>query len=206
VGALRELFAPDGIEFRVPRPDRWYARVPKEELPETITLAEALGADVFGRLPRGSGRINWASALTEIQMLFSGHPVNVAREEAGKPPINSVWFWGGGSLPAGIRSPYSSVHANDAFASGLAHLASVRLAPLPQSLEALDAREPALVVLDPAGAQDDEAWFAGMRAAIGRFHPVRLVLPARKETLVATLTPASRWRLFRAARALASYA
>ena len=55
VASLRELFAGDGLEFHVPRPDRWYVRVPAGELPATTPLSQALGADVFGRLPRGTG-------------------------------------------------------------------------------------------------------------------------------------------------------
>ena len=206
VAALRELFTTDGIEFHVPRPDRWYARVAREELPETTPLCEAIGADVFGRLPRGRGRINWAAALTEVQMLFSSHPVNLAREAARRPPINGVWFWGGGCLPAAVRSPYARILANDAFASGLAHLASARLAPLPESLDGIDATEPTLVVLDALDAGSDAAWLQELRATIGRFAPVRLVMPSRHGTLLATLAAASRWRLFRAPRPLATYA
>jgi hypothetical protein len=206
VAALRELFAPDGIEFRVPRPDRWYARVAREELPETTPLDEAIGADVFGRLPRGRGRINWASALTEIQMLFSTHPVNVAREADRRPPVNGIWFWGGGVLPPAPVSPYARVYANDPFASGLAHLAGARLEPVPGSIDAVEAGEPALVVLDGLDAAADEAWLAALRGALGRFPPVRLVLPSRSGALVATLTARARWRLLRRPRPLSTHA
>lgn len=202
VRALRELFAGDGIEFRAPRPDRWYARVPREELPQTTPLAEALGADVFRKLPRGPGRINWPSAVTEIQMLFSTHAVNLAREAARRPPINGVWFWGEGTLPGAIRSPYSRLYADSPFAAGLAHLASARLDPVPATLEAIEAGDSVLAVL----RQSDDAWFAGLGGAIARFRSVRLVLPSPRGTLVATLAPSARWRLFRPARALSTYA
>jgi hypothetical protein len=206
VGALRELFAPDGLEFRAPRPDRWYVRVPREELPVTTPLAEALGADVFGRLPKGTGRINWASAITEIQMLFATHPVNLAREAERRPPINGVWLWGGGTLPTGLVSPYGRVYAAETFASGLAHLSSTPLSPLPRSLADVDHAKPALAVIDRMDADLDLAWFDGLGGAIARFGTIRVVLPSPAATLVATLTPSARWRLFRRPRALASYA
>jgi hypothetical protein len=204
VASLRELFAPDGIEWHVPRPDRWYARVPPGELPETTPLAEALGQDVFRRLPHGTGRINWPSAMTEIQMLFSTHAVNLAREAARRPPINCVWFWGGGCLPARLESPYRVVYAADPFAAGLAHLSSARAEPPPQSPAALGAG--ALVVLDEPTHALDSAWFAGLGATIASHGGVRVVLPSVRDTCVATLTGAARWRILRRVRPLGAYA
>ena len=206
VASLRDLFASDGLEFRVPRPDRWYVRVPAGELPVTTPLSEAIGHDVFGRLPRGAGRINWPSAITEIQMLFATHPVNLAREADRRPPINGVWFWGGGVLPQGLVSPYGRVYADEPFASGLAHLSSTPLAPLPRSLEAVDAAKPALVVVDRIEPDLDEAWFGQLGGALARFGTIRLVLPSGSGTLDATLTPSARWRLFRRGRSLSTYA
>ena len=206
VAALRDLFATDGLEFRVPRPDRWYVRVPREELPATTPLAQALGADVFRRLPLGQGRINWPSAITEIQMLFATHPVNVAREAERRPPINGVWFWGGGVLPEGLASPYGRVYADEVFACGLAHLSSAPLSPLPRSLDDVDAATPALLVLDRVDGNPDAAWFGKLGGALGRFGSIRVVLPSRSGTVVATLAPSARWRLFRRTRNLSTYA
>jgi len=220
VASLRELFGPDGMEWRAPRPDRWYVRVPDQEAPETTPLPEALGRDVFDRLPRGSGRINWASALTEAQMMLAAHPVNLAREAARRPPVNAVWFWGGGMLPRELASAYRRVFAEDAFVAGLAHLSGAALAPPPRSARELEVAPTTLVVLaDAAGALDagdaagwraaaeslDERWFADIGAMIGRV-PVRLILPSRDDICVATLTGAARWRLFRSRKPLAAHA
>ena len=220
VASLRELFAGDGLEFRVPHPDRWYVRVPAGELPATTPLSEALGADVFGRLPRGTGRINWASALTEAQMLLATHPVNLAREAGRRPPVNAVWFWGGGSLPREVAPTYRRVFADSPFAAGLAHLSGAELAPPPHSLRDLSFAEATLVVLDDAtSALDtgdparwraaaeslDERWLAPLAATLGG-SPVRLVLPVAADTCVATLTASSRWRVLRRRKPLAAYA
>ena len=220
VAALRDLFGSDGLEFHAPRPERWYVRVPAGELPRTTPLAEALGRDVFGRLPRGEGRINWPSAITEAQMMLATHPVNLAREAARRPPVNAIGFWGGGALPRELAPAYRRVFATDPFAAGLALLSGAALAPPPRALRELEAAPSTLVVIDAAAAaldagdaagwraaaeSLDERWFAGLGSILAR-GPVRLVMPARGDACVATLTGAARWRLFRVRKPLAAHA
>ncbi|MGE5095189.1 MAG: hypothetical protein ACM3SO_08615 [Betaproteobacteria bacterium] len=215
VDTLQALFGADGLEFRAPHPARWYVRVPAGELPDTTPLESALGRNVFGLLPRGRGRINWATAITEVQMLFSSHEVNAQREAAGRAAINSVWFWGGGATPRIASRPYALVYALDAFARGLGTLAGARVAELPSRPELVDAvaeDDSVLVVLDALGAPLhrgdanawreaaralDEAWFSELGRLLERFERVRLVLPAQNETRIATIASASRWRWFR---------
>ena len=224
VAELQGLFAEDGFEFIAPAPHRWYVRVPPAEVPVTVPLATALGRNVFGMLPRGSGRVNWPSALTEVQMLFSAHAVNARREAQGLPAINSVWFWGEGQLPGTVPAPYAMVLADDPFARGLAILSSTRLLPAPRSLADVDAVRPdesVLAVLDAPGqalqrgdfegwqraaAALDEAWFVPMKEALERFDTVNVFLPRREDTLSLRIRPGTRWRLFRRARPLSSHA
>ena len=224
LAALQSHFAVDGIEFSAPVPDRWYARVPDGEDPRTTALEEAVGRNVFGLLPKGSGRINWGSAITEAQMVLAAHPANAAREAAGKPPINSVWFWGEGAAPATVTSPYALAYAGDPFAVGLARLAGIRALPAATSLDRVDAVRPEEWVLavddrltaavragdearwiDAARALDD-SWFARLGEAAQRFEGMRLVLPGPRDTLVATISPGARWRWFRKRKALATHA
>lgn len=42
---------------------------------------------------RGEHRA-WLKLMTELQMILTNHPVNLAREGAGKLTANGVWFWG----------------------------------------------------------------------------------------------------------------
>jgi hypothetical protein len=223
VAALQALFAPD-IEFHAPAPDRWYARVAAAELPVTTPLATARGRNVFGMLPAGKGRINWRSAITEAQMVMSGHEVNAKREAAGLPMVNSVWFWGEGVAPAVLAKPYSDIHAKDVFTAGLAALSGARLHGVPRGIAGMDLvgeNDAVLVVLDDltkplhrvdvagwrsqAGAMDD-AWFLDLGDAIARFGRVRLVLPSENGSRIATLTPAARRRWFRRRKPLAAHA
>ena len=215
VSDLQAHFDSDGLRFVAPRPDRWYVQVPEGELPRTTSLDDALGRNVFGLLPKGAGRINWPAALTEIQMVFSSHPINAERERRGQPAINSVWFWGEGALPATLASPYALVYADDPFARGLAKVSATRGAALPAGyagVDAVRANESLLVVLDsltaPLHRGDEEAWkgaarrleddwFAPLGEAIERFEGVRLILPGTLDTRIATLNGSSLWRWFR---------
>ena len=223
VAALGAHFRDDGLEFHAPAPGRWYVRVPEGEVPETTALEAALGRNVFGLLPRGAGRINWRSAITEAQMLLSTHAVNERREAEGRLAANSVWFWGGGALPDRVERAFATVYADDPFARGLAQAARVRSRPLPASLADVRPSDAGatLVVLDallePFREGDasrwlelalglEAAWFAALGEAIGRFPSVRLVLPAEERTLVATLGRMARWRVLRGRRPLASHA
>jgi hypothetical protein len=221
---LQALFAPDGLELRAPSPERWYARVPEGELPLTVPLEEVIGRNVFGMLPRGRGRINWGSALTEAQMLLSLHEVNARREAEGRPAINSVWFWGEGAAPDRMATPYAAVYADEVFARGLALLSGAQVAPKPGGIgEVAAARASAsvLAVLDDltaplrrgdhaqwqrAAERLDHHWFGELAGAIERFGTLRILLPAGGDTLVAAIGAASRWRWYRARRPLRTHA
>jgi hypothetical protein len=224
VAELQGLFAADGFEFLAPAPQRWYVRVPPGEVPVTVPLPAAAGRNVFGLLPRGNGRVNWPSALTEVQMLFSNHAVNVRREARGQPAINSVWFWGEGRMPGTVPATYAMVYADDAFARGLGVLSSSRVIDVPRTVEELDAvreAESVLVVLDgPSQALRrgdaegfrraawalDEHWFVPLQAAIERFGQVNLFLTRATDTLVVRVKPSARWRFYRRARPLSAHA
>jgi hypothetical protein len=225
VGALQAHFAADGPAFRAMAPERWYVSVPDGELPATTPLAQALARDIFGLLPAGTGRINWRSAITEAQMVLAAHEVNAAREAAGRPQANSVWFWGEGALPEAPAPRYSAVYADDVFARGLAGASGAEAHPLPRGIrDVAGASEggSVAVVLDGltqalrSGDLDawheraqllERDWFAFLGEALERFGSVRIVLPASARTAVATITSGARWRgLLRPRRALSSHA
>ncbi len=223
VATLQRHFAADGLEFQAVSPERWYVRVPAGEAPTTVPLERALGRNVFGMLPRGQGRINWPSALTEAQMTLSSHEVNM-RRGSSKLAVNSVWFWGEGARPSQLPPRYETTYAADAFSLGIARLSGAEARVLPggiADLTAADAKRPTLVVIGSLGrairrgdeaawisaaTQLDQQWFAGLGAAVARHHIVRVVLPTQGHTRIATLTGASRWRVFRSRKPIAQYA
>ena len=206
---LTRHFAELGLEFVAPSPGRWYVRVPAGELPATTPLDEALRRGTASALPRGSGRIKWPAVLTEAQMFLASHEVNARREAEGKPAINSVWFWGGGALPA-IPGRYAIVYAADAVARGLAILSGARADPVPAGHDGIDAvleRQSVLLVLDDAPSEAlDTAWFVPLADALRRFDTVHLMLPRGRDTLVARVGRGARWRWMRRSRPLAGHA
>jgi hypothetical protein len=170
------------------------------------------------------GTFNWRSALTEAQMMLASHEVNQARAAAGKPPINSVWFWGEGVKPRDVAKRYSVVHANDAFARGLGALTGADVRTLPRGIAEIDlvgAGEDVLAVVDslsaPLHRADaaawvaqaealEESWFAKLGEACARFGEVRVILPFERGTRIARLNASARWRVFRPRRPLAAHA
>ncbi len=224
VAALQAHFAVDGMHFAAPDPNRWYVRVRDGESARTTPLAAAFGRNVFGLLPEPRGRFNWRAALTEAQMTLASHAVNRRREEEGKLAANSIWPWGEGRRPASIMRRYGLVHADEVFARGLGMLSGAQVRALPKGLAGVDLAAEGVDVLawvDSLGTalrrgdeaawlaqagSVDELWFAPLADALERFGTVRLILPSERGTRVATLTPASRWRLFRARKPLAFHA
>ena len=58
------------------------------------------GKPIASYLPTSEGADQLDSLMRKAAAILSGHPVNRARREAGKPEATSVWFWGQGKRPA----------------------------------------------------------------------------------------------------------
>ena len=54
---------------------------------------------VLDDFPRGPGSDMLESIMAKSQEVFADHPINKAREAAGKPPATNVWLWGCGKAP-----------------------------------------------------------------------------------------------------------
>ena len=129
--ALRPLFGDAGFPIDAPHPSRWYLQLPQgAKLPAFAEPGEALGADLLDHLGEGSEGRRWRMLLGEAQVVLHNHPRNVQRQERGRTPVNSLWFWGAGSLPDGVESTHARFHSGDEVALALAD--SVGIArPLP---------------------------------------------------------------------------
>lgn len=192
----------DAFAIHPAAPERWCARLALEGRLDALAPLEAAGRNADAVLPRGDAK-RWHSLQNEIQMLLHGHPVNAAREARGERTINSLWLWGPGPLPAGLRCPWQTLVAADALARGLARAAGIRAKTPPESADAWIAHLPAdgrhLAVLDGlriAHAFDDAAgweeevasleaqWFAPLLAALrgGRIGMVTLHIPDGTES------------------------
>jgi len=126
--ALQPLFEDTGFIFDAPHPQRWYLRCPPEaKLPTFSSPDEALGDDLANHLPEGENARLWRGLLNEAQIVLTQHPMNARRAQRGLPPVNSLWFWGVGALPARVRTEFDHVISDDEVVAALAKLAHVPL-------------------------------------------------------------------------------
>lgn len=154
---LNDHFAPhQHWHFSAPHPNRWYLRLDRSPgLSSTTAPSQLIGLDIHDFLPQGRAATFWRQIQNEIQMLLYASPVNQARERAGKPTVNSLWFWGAGALPSlgGVSNDWQTVWSDNLLAKGLAALSTTCINRLPGSaqgvLQGLQGGRQ-LVVLDKA--------------------------------------------------------
>lgn len=185
--AISQWYAAAGWQLEALHPQRWYLRLPDRADIRTHALADAVGNDINTFLPYGKTQAHWHAVLNEIQMLLHGHPVNTEREAQGLARINSVWFWGGGELPAVSRPRFDRVVSAEPFAIGLARCAQIATASAPALSDALiDTSESLLAVLPVLSPALDAVRRCAALAALERdwFEPA---LAAFKANRVAAL-------------------
>lgn len=120
---VRFVLFQEGIKLHSDHPERWTIAL-EQPLPFSFSPPEAaMGMDVADVLPDHPAALYWRRLLNEIQMALHACPVNVRRRNRGQAEINSVWFWGGGLMPAAAASKaFHTVYANHPVTRGLALL------------------------------------------------------------------------------------
>lgn len=106
--AFNSLYGAEGWMLELMASGRAYLRSPRPLDVATSGPQAVAGQAVLEYMPQGEDAVLLKQLMNETQMLFHTHAVNRAREDADRPLINSLWFWGGGALPAGgpaARSP-----------------------------------------------------------------------------------------------------
>jgi hypothetical protein len=167
--AVREPLAAVG-ELEALRPGRWYLRLKRPADLRTHELDEVAGRDIRGRLPEGPDAPAWHRLLNEIQVRLHDHAVNREREARGEPAANSLWFWGGGVLPAPAGRRWSRVCGGGIYAEGLAQASGAPFLAQAEQLSAAIAGVESdgwvLVVLDDCAAalryHDLKSWTEGI--------------------------------------------
>ena len=140
VDEITDAMADEGWTLKVPNPHRWYLK--PAEIPQITTtpLDVVMGRDVHAYLPGGEHGKTWHTRLNEIQILLHTSQINLERESAGKLSANSVWFWGGGSLPQLKDSPWAGVWSDDVVALSLARLSGTPHHKFPEQPETWSAQ------------------------------------------------------------------
>ncbi len=165
-------FAEEGWHLEYGDADTWYLQVSNSTGITTTPIDEAVGKPIFEVLPQGEDARTWRRWINEVQMLFHSHAVNDACSIKGEAPINSLWFWGEGRLPALSAGRFTHVYGGDSFVQGLAHMSGAQWSPLPDGTpfsEMRDNEGPLLFVLDnSAKLHWDSDWFAPLYSLLQR--------------------------------------
>ncbi|WP_114241136.1 phosphoglycerate mutase [Dyella sp. C9] len=191
---LRPVFADEGMILEVSSPDHWHVRLaPGTQIPVFAAPEQALGEDLYEHLPQGAEGRRWRVLLNELQVLLHQHPVNAQRRANGMPPVNSLWLWGGGALPATVKTALHGVIGDDLLLGALARRAG--MAATPRSTAAFAAAGAGwLVDLQDLPVDDIAvAWWPAILAAAQR-QPLLLSFASGERWLH---RPWHRWRFWR---------
>ncbi len=217
--SLAPTFAELG-QLEVLAPDAWNLRL-VERAPEFTGLPDAAGRSA-APLPSGPAHAPWRRAINEAQMILHTHPVNLARESAGRPLVNSLWPWGAGQLPPARAGAYDIVWGDDPVLRGIAQLFGSDGGALPErcpdtlprnALALVDALEqPArsgdAIAWRDALADFEASWLAPAHGALrsGRLDTLRLVAPGELGSAELRVRCHDLWRFWRKPLPLAELA
>jgi hypothetical protein len=133
---LLPILAEQGMQLALTTPDRWHLRLPPATaVPEFPAPEQALGENLLQHLPQGPEGRRWRILQNDLQVALHQHPLNAQRRAAGRPPVNSLWLWGAGKLPAAVHTTLRGVVSDDplpralAARSGIAHRPRLQSTP-----------------------------------------------------------------------------
>lgn len=173
-GSLAPLFDEAGMTLLVSSPDRWHVRVPAEiATPAFAAPEQALGEDLYYHLPQGVEGRRWRILLNDVQVTLHQHPLNAERRQRGLPPINHVWLWGEGVLPASIGTLVSRVISDDLLLRALARRAGIAVVERAESSVASSGPDD-LIDLQDLPVDDIAARWMPALLALARQHPLQL--------------------------------
>jgi hypothetical protein len=125
--AFREVFDDDGLGLVIATPRRWYLAWNEVAMyPGWSGFQGPWLTQAEGDRP-GPPEPDLRRLLSEVEMLFHGHPVNTARKGRGEPLIAGLRPWGGGKLaiaPADTASCLSPA-GEEPWLAGLRRLGAV---------------------------------------------------------------------------------
>jgi len=132
---LNELFSEDGFEFVIGSHQHWYMRCEQRPDAGFTSISEVMGKNILPFMPTGNDQKLWRRYLNEIQMQMTASEVNQQRTESNLAEVNSVWCWGGGTLPDLPVCTYHRVYTEQAFTKGLARHLHLDSSPILESIK-----------------------------------------------------------------------
>jgi hypothetical protein len=187
---LRPIFGDAGFPISHTGGERWYLQLPSDvRLPGFTLPSDALGGQLLAHLPEGDEGRRWRVLGNEAQIILHNHPRNAARVAAGKLPVNSLWFWGGGALPDSVQAHAKVVLNGDEELVALAQLAGARFRPAEAGEVLLDLRR------ERDWAQLESSHLLPALASLRHRHSNLLLDFSDGASF--EIEPAQRWRLLR---------
>ncbi|MEO8808697.1 MAG: phosphoglycerate mutase [Rhodanobacter sp.] len=191
---LQPVFADADMELLVSSPDRWHVRLPPDvALPDFVDPEQAMGEDLSQHLPAGAQGRKWRVLINEIQVLLHQHPLNTQRRARGVPPVNSLWFWGGGHLPSSMHSILRGAISDDVLVRALAARAGIAQHGL--DAQAIASASPGwlLDLQDLPGTEIASTWQESLQPCFDR-HVIKVYFASGERWLH---RPWHRWRFWR---------
>jgi hypothetical protein len=210
MAALNAHFEDDGLQFLMGRSGAWYCRLMQTPQISTTLPRVALNKNIYTFMPKGEAASEWLSIINQVQMLWFEHKVNVARQSEGQYEVNSVWFSGGGVLPAKQVIPQAPelILSNQVFYQGLAAWAGVSCKAVPLQLsEVLHCQAAKVhVQLDNQFLADD-GWFKALVQAMraNKISLLTLNIGFYEKTQVVQVKPLDVFKFWRKPQAVARY-
>lgn len=119
IDALNAFVESDGLHFHKHRNDAWFISGLSAQSLRAYPTPFLANRRATAFLPDDTST-EWPKLMSELQMLLHTHPVNQRRQTAGLLPVNSLWFWGGATIPELPDSGTSiSVYADDPYGRAL---------------------------------------------------------------------------------------
>ncbi len=137
IAELNAHFSQDGIVLQRGSVANWYLDINEKHQFSTSALHDVIGRNINQFMPAGLDAQHWKRFMNEAQMLLHASEVNQQREARGHLPVNSLWLWGEGRLPATVnmRTVFNRVLTNNACARGLAKLGGIECEQLPENAD-----------------------------------------------------------------------
>lgn len=175
-----------GARLYAPTSGRWFLKRAESLALVTHPPERVFYQGLNASLPAGRDAQALMRVMSDIQMALHAHPVNQAREAAGRLPVNSVWFWGGGGFQPTRPGPDRVLGGED----WVVALAGGAWEPFPSRWPALDGQ---VLACAPADWPSLEAgWFRPLASRLrwGRLARLRLAFA----DACVELTPRDMWR------------
>jgi len=150
VDAINSHFKDEPWTLYSVEPHRWYLALEKNADMVTHRLADVMGKNIYHYEAVGEDALYWQTITNEIQMLLHSSNVNFERASRNNYSANSLWLWGGGTLPANnaLNASHDVIITNDILFKGVGYHCGLNVIALDNDFDDEIKNVNSFVVLD----------------------------------------------------------